>query len=45
MFFLLLLAALGLWVALLVTLAATSPGRGPADTSASPTVHGFFTRV
>ena len=42
MFFLVLLAALGLWVAFLVTLAVTSPG---GDERARPTAHGFFTRV
>jgi hypothetical protein len=43
-FFLLLLAAFGLWIALLVALAVTSPGGG-RDDRPRPVGHGFFTRV
>jgi hypothetical protein len=44
MFFLILLAALGLWIAFLVALAVTSPGHG-RDERSRPTELGFFTRV
>jgi hypothetical protein len=44
MFFLVLLAAFALWIAFLVALAATSPGRG-RDERSRPTAHGFFTRI
>ncbi|WP_382308492.1 hypothetical protein [Herbiconiux sp. UC225_62] len=44
MFFLLLLAALALWIAVLVALGATSPGRGGDDRS-HRAARGFFTRV
>ncbi|MCS5717158.1 hypothetical protein N1027_03305 [Herbiconiux sp. CPCC 205763] len=44
MFFLLLLAALALWIAFLAILAATSPGGGNDDRPRLPD-HGFFTRL